>query len=70
MMVKAAMKLPKNMRLRIREQTTTKAVALYSPVFNALCGSELPMLLTNREPMIAAMIPHADSTSGKTMPAS
>ena len=66
---KAALKLPKNIRLRIRAQTTTNAVALYSPVFNALCGSPFLPVFMIRAPTTEARMPAADNRSGNRTPA-
>ena len=68
--VKAARKLSKKVRLNTRALITTRAVALYSPVFKALCGSAFPMAFTKAEPIIEAMMPAAESKRGKRTPAS
>ena len=59
-----ALKLPKNVLLKIAEAIITNAVAVYSPALSAFCGSEPSFPLTKKVAITDAIIPTPAITSG------
>ena len=65
MIAPAGAKLPKNTLDRATAPITTRASAVYSPMFRAFCGDVPSLPLTNVEPITEAITPRAARTTGK-----